>query len=213
MKKKQITKEVLSKAEIIAGLKFNDEKREQMLDFLNQFLINYVEQRKNKLEYNIEPPFYFNPQLTGVSYLKESKQNKFSKLKGVDLPLNAEEVAFYSLIQLSWLIKEQKISSLDLTNIYLKRLTRYNPKLECVITITEDIALKQAEIADNEISKGKYRGLLHGIPYGVKDLLAFPNFPTTWGAEPYKNQIINEKATIIKKLEQAGAIMIAKLSL
>ncbi|MFX1257919.1 MAG: amidase [Promethearchaeota archaeon] len=213
MKRKQITKEILSNAELIAGLEFTEEKREQMLGLLNQFLSNYLEQRKYKLEYNIEPPVYFNPQLTGVNYFKESKQNNFSKLKRVDLPSNIEEVAFYSLTQLSWLIKEKKISSIDLTNLYLQRLKKYNPKLECVITLTEDVALKQAEIADIEISKGKYRGFLHGIPYGVKDLLAFPNFPTTWGAEPYKNQIINEKASIIKRLEKAGAIMIAKLSM
>ncbi len=212
MKKRHITKEILSSAEIIAGLEFSDEKREKMLGFLKVFLSNYIEQRKEILGFNKEPPIYFNPQLPGISYFKEPKQNNYSILTSVELPSNTEEVAFYSLIQLSWLLKEQKISSMELTNMYLQRLKKFNSKLECVITFTENIALEQAEIADKEISEGKYRGLLHGIPYGVKDLFAFPSFPTTWGAEPYKNQIINEKATIIKRLEKAGAIMIAKLS-
>lgn len=213
MKKQHITKENLSNAEILFGLEFTNEKREKMLGFLNSFLFNYKKNRKIKLKYDVEPPLYFNPQLPGVNYFIEPKSNNFSKVTNIELPSKIEEVAFYSLTQLSWLLKEQKISSMDLTNIYLQRLKKYNPILECVITFTEDIALKQAEIADNEILEGNYRGPLHGIPYGIKDLFAFPNFPTTWGAEPYKNQVINEKAMIIKRLEQAGAIMIAKLSM
>ncbi|MFX0063631.1 MAG: amidase [Candidatus Hermodarchaeota archaeon] len=210
---KKITKEILSSAEIIAGLNFTNEEREQMLKSLNRFLSNYVKSREIKLEYNIEPPLYFNPQLPGTDYSREQNPIQFSKVEKVALPSNLEDIAFYSLSQLAWLLKEQYISSVELTTMYLERLKRFDPILECVITYTEDVAMKQAKQADLEISEGKYRGPLHGIPYGVKDALAYPGLPTTWGATPYKGQIINETATVIKRLEEAGAVMIAKLSM
>jgi len=124
-----------------------------------------------------------------------------------------EEMAFYSVGQLSELIRTRRVSSEQLTTMYLGRLKRYGPKLECVITLTEELAMRQAKQADKEIAKGKYRGPLHGIPYGVKDLLAVKGYKTTWGSVPYKEQMIDEDATVIKRLEQAGAILVAKFTL
>ncbi|MEM0995376.1 MAG: amidase, partial [Bacteroidota bacterium] len=126
---------------------------------------------------------------------------------------NKANLAFYSVAELSVLIKNQQITSTELTNIYLDRLKRYGDTLQCVIRITEAIALEQAARADAEIAAGKYRGLLHGIPYGIKDLLAVKGTKTTWGATPYQDQVIDETSTVVKKLEAAGAVMLAKLTL
>ena len=131
----------------------------------------------------------------------------------VALPANKEELAFLPVYKLSVLIRTRKIMSLELTQIYLRRLKRYADTLQCAITILEQSAIKQAKLADDEISKGKYRGPLHGIPYGIKDLLTVEGTETTWGAAPYKGQVIPETATVVKKLEAAGAVLIVKLTL
>jgi Asp-tRNA(Asn)/Glu-tRNA(Gln) amidotransferase A subunit family amidase len=133
--------------------------------------------------------------------------------KSVTLPPNKEELAFYPVHKLAVLIKNKKITSTELTQLYLARLKKYGDTLQCVVTLLEDRALAQAKQADEEIAKGKYRGPLHGIPFGIKDLLAVEGTRTTWGAEPYVDQEINTTATVVQKLEQAGAILVVKLSL
>lgn len=127
--------------------------------------------------------------------------------------MTEKDIAFASIRQLSALIKAKKISPVELTKIYIERLKKYGEKLGAVVTITEELALKQAKQAEKEIMSGKYRGLLHGIPFGAKDLLATRGIPTTWGAEPYKNQVFDYDATVIKKLYNAGAILVAKLAM
>jgi Asp-tRNA(Asn)/Glu-tRNA(Gln) amidotransferase A subunit family amidase len=131
----------------------------------------------------------------------------------VKLPQNKNDLAFYSIPQLASLIKNKKITSLELTQFFVRRLKTWGDTLQCVVSLTEEIALRQAKQADEEIRQGKYRGILHGIPYGVKDLLAFPNTKTTWGAGSHKEQVIDQTATVVSKLEAAGAVMIAKLTL
>ena len=138
--------------------------------------------------------------------LKPSKPNP--KIKS----LSETELAFLPVTHLSQLIKRRQISSMDLTKLYLERLKKYNEQLHCVITFTEELALKQAKKADDEIRVGHYRGPLHGIPYGVKDLFAVKNYRTTWGATPFKEQSFDEDATLVKKLEEAGAVLLAKTS-
>jgi len=129
------------------------------------------------------------------------------------IPAIYQELAFYSVRDLSELIRSRKITSTQLTRMYLERLKKYGPELENVITLTEELALEQAERADRELAEGKYRGYLHGIPYGAKDLLAVKGYKTTWGATPYIDQVIADNATVIKKLEEAGAVLVAKLTL
>jgi Asp-tRNA(Asn)/Glu-tRNA(Gln) amidotransferase A subunit family amidase len=131
----------------------------------------------------------------------------------VSVPEDLEELAFYSVAELAELIRTRRITSTQLTTMYLERLKRLGPQLECVVTLTEDLALEQARRADEELEAGKYRGPLHGIPYGAKDLLAVQGYPTTWGAAPYKDQVFNENATVVKLLEEAGAVLVAKLTL
>src|SRR5437899_5413364 len=129
------------------------------------------------------------------------------------VPSRDEDIAFASVTQLSRWIEKKKLSSERLTNIYLKRLEEFDPKLHCVITLTRELALKQARRADAEIAAGKYRGPLHGIPWGGKDLLDTAGIPTTYGAEPFRNRVPAEDATVVKRLHEAGAVLVAKLSL
>ena len=115
--------------------------------------------------------------------------------------------------ELSALVRAKKITSIELTKLYLKRLKQYDPALLCVVSLTEETALRQAERADREIAAGRYRGPLHGIPWGAKDLIAYPGYKTTWGAGPFQDQTLDVKATVARRLEEAGAVMVAKLSL
>ena len=131
----------------------------------------------------------------------------------VKKPNKPEEIAFLSVGELSVLIKNRELTSLELTLIYLDRLRRFGDTLQCVITLTDSLAIAQAKRADQEIAAGNYRGPLHGIPYGIKDLIATPEHKTTWGATPFKDQQLNQKATVVTKLEEAGAVLVAKLTL
>ena len=128
------------------------------------------------------------------------------------VPTNAEDIAFLPAHKLASLLKERKITSVKLTEIYLERLKRLNPTLLCAVTITEDLARAQATQADAEIKAGKYRGPLHGLPYGVKDLFATKGIPTTWGAADFATRIIDEDAEVVVRLREAGAVLVAKLS-
>ena len=131
----------------------------------------------------------------------------------VTRPADLEDAAFFPVTQLAELIRTRQVRSLELTEMYLTRLRRYNPLLQCVAAYTDDLAIAQAKRADNEIQRGRYRGPLHGIPWGAKDLLAARGYPTQWGAKPYEGQQIDLDATVVQRLEAAGAILIAKLTL
>ena len=178
-------------------------------------MVPYVKRNQNAYLKMRDIPLNNNtPPAVRFSVIEErSKTINFTfNSKEVLLPKNKIDIAYLTIGELSYLIKERLISSTEITKIYLERIKEYNQKLNVVVTLTEDLALKQALQADEEIRNGIYRGPLHGIPYGIKDLAAYPGYPTTWGATPYKNQIINEKALVIEKLEKAGAIMLCKLS-
>jgi Asp-tRNA(Asn)/Glu-tRNA(Gln) amidotransferase A subunit family amidase len=211
--KPEITRQAVAGAESLIGVYFNDAKRDSMLDNLHEQLSAYRGMRNVRLANSIPPAVLFNPIPHG--FAPPSKRSSFvtTPVGNVILPAQQEEVAFYSIGQLAVLIRSRKISSMQLTHLYLSRLKKYDPKLECVVTLTESLALAQAQRADNEIAAGKYRGPLHGIPYGAKDLLAARGYPTTWGSVPYKDQIIDEDATVIQRLEKAGAVLVAKLTM
>ncbi len=208
-----ITVKKIQSAEEIIGLTFNDVKRESMLDALNEQLGNYGNIRKTRLNNNVPPAILFNPIPMETKIDIKEKYFRVSDYSGTKAPENSDTLAFYSIGQLAEMIRTKKITSLELTQLYLDRLKKYGPKLECVITLTEVLALEQARRADSEIASGKYRGPLHGIPYGAKDLLAVKGYKTTWGATPYKDQIIDENAAVIQKLEAAGAVLVAKLTM
>lgn len=208
-----IEKENISGAEKIIGLEFTDAEKDSMIDYLNEQLGNYKKIREVELNNNIPPAVSFNPIPIGFDFPKEKKPLHFSDYSYAKLPNDKNELAFYSIGELAELIRTQRITSTELTEFFIQRLKRYDSILHCVITITEERALGQAKLMDEEIKAGKYRGLLHGIPFGVKDLLATKDYKTTWGSVPFKEQIINEDATVIKKLEDAGAVLISKLTM
>ena len=169
--------------------------------------------RKQAIETTIAPASTWNPVLPGHKAGPERERFVRSKNDPGPLPSRDEDIAFAPVTQLSRWIETRKLTSERLTNIYLKRLEQFDPKLHCVITLTRDLALKQAKQADAEIAAGKYRGPLHGIPWGSKDLLDTAGIPTTYGAEPYRNRVPAEDAVVVKRLHEAGAVLVAKLSL
>jgi Asp-tRNA(Asn)/Glu-tRNA(Gln) amidotransferase A subunit family amidase len=209
----RITKEMLRDAERLAGLEFTDRERELMLDGLNNYLDTYKKLRQVALSNDVAPALQFNPIPPGITFDKQQRSMKMSRVRKLQVPSDLEQAAFWPVTDLSHLIKSRQVSSMELTKMYLDRLKKYDPKLKCVITFTEELAHKQAKRADEEIAAGHYRGPLHGIPWGAKDLLATKGHRTTWGAMPYKDQVIDEDATVVKRLEEAGAVLIAKLTL
>ena len=208
-----LTREVVASAEKLFGLSFSDAKRDSMLDGLKDQLANYQNIRKVALPNNIPPAITLNPIPVGMKFERVRKPFQASPVGKVAVPAKIEDLAFYTVGQLGELLRTRKVTSVQLTTMYLGRLKKYGPKLECVITLTEDLAMKQAERADGEIAAGKYRGPLHGVPFGVKDLLSTKGYKTTWGSVPFKDQIIDEDATVVKKLEEAGGVLVAKLTM
>jgi Asp-tRNA(Asn)/Glu-tRNA(Gln) amidotransferase A subunit family amidase len=169
--------------------------------------------RKIALEPKLAPASRWNPVLPGLHVGPERDRFVRSNTDPEPLPTRDEDIAFASVTQLSRWIEQRKLTSDRLTRIYLKRLEQYDPKLHCVITLTHELALAQAKQADEEISAGKYRGPLHGIPWGGKDLLDTAGIRTTYGAEPFRNRVPAEDAAVVKRLHEAGAVLVAKLSL
>jgi Asp-tRNA(Asn)/Glu-tRNA(Gln) amidotransferase A subunit family amidase len=207
-----VTKEMLREAAAVAGLSFADPQIDQMLDDVNRNLARYADVQKIQLDNSVAPPLYFNPIVPGTKIDRTKRAFRASTSPKVTRPANLEAIAFWPVTQLAELIRSKQMSSVEMTEMYLARLKRYNPKLFCAVTITEEVAIKQAHEADREIAQGKYRGPLHGIPYGVKDLAATRGVPTTWGAAPFKDRLIDEDATVVSCLRDAGAVLVAKLA-
>ncbi|MFC1484457.1 amidase [Candidatus Neomarinimicrobiota bacterium] len=210
--KTEISRKQVAAAEKIIGLSFTRAEADSMLPDLDESLTNYRHLRDLDIPNSVVPALLFNPVPVGKSFDPKQLPVVFAPVD-VSVPEDLEELAFYSVAELAELIRTRRITSTQLTTMYLERLKRLGPKLECVVTLTEDLALEQALRADEELEAGKYRGPLHGIPYGAKDLLAVRGYPTTWGAAPYKDQSFDENATVVKLLEEAGAVLVAKLTL
>ncbi|HXI92699.1 MAG TPA: amidase, partial [Blastocatellia bacterium] len=208
----RVTKEMLHAAEQLIGIELNDAQETMALRGVNQALAGYETLRKIEVPLDTEPATAFHPALPGKKF--DWKPIKF-RLTRQEIPKygSLEEVAFFTATQLAELVRTKQVSSVDLTRMYLGRLKRYGPKLLCVVTLTEELALKQAAEADREIKTGKYRGPLHGIPCGIKDLFATKGIKTTWGAEPYRDQMIDYDSTVVERLRDAGAVLVAKLSM
>lgn len=214
-----ITTATIAEAERVAGLRFREAQREMMLEGVTQNLERYEALRKLKLGNALPPAYHFDPLVPGGE--EPAALGVGDRGHGVRLapqsiaavPSASEDLAFLSVAQLAHLIRTRQVSSLALTELYLARLKKYDPVLRCVITLCEDLALRQARRADEEIAQGRYRGPLHGIPWGAKDILSVKEYRTTWGAAPYRDQVIPEDATVVERLEEAGAVLVAKLSL
>ena len=191
----------------VSGVIFKDEQINTMTNYIERNKSGYIEMRGYQLDNDVTPALKYS--------IPNNLNNNFSydiSSDSLGLPKNKREIAHLQISELAYLIKNKKISSLELTEIYLNRIKKLDKKINAFVTITENLAIEQAKKADKEIKDGNYKGLLHGIPYGIKDLASYPNFPTTWGAMPLKNQVINKKAEVIEMLEKAGAVMLGKLS-
>ncbi len=210
----KISQQDVFNAEKLIDIELTDAERDSLIGQAQNFLMTYQVMHAQKLENGVAPALYFNPSVKTHDFSKKSlKPTVWEVPKNTVMPKNKADLAFYSLPQLANLIKNKKITSVDLTRFFIDRLKKYADTLHCVISLTEDIALKEAANADAEIAKGKYRGLLHGIPYGVKDLFSVKNTLTTWGAVPYKEQKFDEDAAVVQRLREAGAVLIAKMSM
>lgn len=208
-----ITSEMIKNAASVIGLEFTPAERDTMIDALEDTRENLLAIRNLKLDNSIPPALNFNPIPVGKRFNFQQRPQAWDLPENVELPENRNELAFYTIGELSSLIKNRKISSVELTEFFLERIRKFDDQLEAVITVTRDRAMEYAQQMDAELEEGIYRGPLHGIPYGAKDLLAVEGYKTTWGAAPYKDQEINETATVIRKLDEAGAILIAKTTL
>jgi Asp-tRNA(Asn)/Glu-tRNA(Gln) amidotransferase A subunit family amidase len=207
-----ITEEMVQQAEWISGLKMSEADRKSIVRRINDSQRQFARLRQILIPNDVQPAFAFVPSAAPVVSGPRGSVAPISN-EVPKKPDASDDLAFLPVTALSQLIRTKAISSMELTKLYLDRLKKYDPALKCVVTLTEDVALKQAEAADKEIAAGKYRGPLHGIPWGAKDLISYPGYPTTWGATPFKQQKFDTKATVAKRLEEAGAVLVAKLTL
>lgn len=226
----RITVENVREAETVAGLEFTPDERELMVRGLNQHLEAYEAIRSVTIPNQVPPAARFDPRLPHVDHpggggAEEAPGpgpgSRFAEVRtsrkggggAVRRPADLETAAFWPVAKLAELVRTGQVRSEELTEMYLDRLRRHGHRLEAVITLTDELALRQARRADSELAAGVYRGPLHGIPWGAKDLLATEGYRTTWGARPYEEQMIPEDATVVRRLEEAGAVLVAKLTL
>ncbi|MBO6574147.1 MAG: amidase [Rhodothermales bacterium] len=197
-------------AQKVAGLDFTDEELRTMRRNLERNLRSYSELREHPLDNAVAPALWFEPRPPG--FVMPTGTSSFDvRLPEARVPED-REFAFLTVAELASLLRTRAVTSEELTRYYIDRLRAHDAELQAVVTLLEDRALAQARAADREIAAGTWRGLLHGIPYGAKDLLAVPGYPTTWGAGPYRDQVIDRTATVIRRLDEEGAVLIAKLT-
>lgn len=210
---RDLTKETVREAAAIDGLSLDDKQIDMMLDDLRSRSKAWSSLHDLHLANSVPMALVFNPVLPGMNYQQPKRPMRLSRISVPPTPKKIEDVAFYTVRQLAELVRARKVSSTALTEMYLERLKRYDPLLKFVITLTSERAMAQAREADRDIASGRSRGPLHGLPWGAKDLLAVKGYRTTWGAGGFEEQEIDEDATVVKRLDKAGAVLVAKLSL
>jgi len=208
----QVTDKMIRRAGWISGIDFTKDERRLMLEDLQQLVTSFAEIRAVRLDNGVGPALHFAlaPGAQGTA----GSRGHVATVDAATTPRPAadDDLAFASVREQAGLIASRGISSVELTRLYLERLRRFDPALHCVITLTESLALEQAQSADRDLAAGRHRGPLHGLPWGVKDLFSVPGYRTTWGATPYKDQVLPQKATVVARMEQAGAPLLAKLA-
>lgn len=210
----RVTPELIAQAEWIAGIELAEEDRQAVADAVQRDQRKFEALRKVDLKNSVPPAlsFFAAPPPATAAKIDRQAIRPLASNEGVERPKSDEDLAFLPVTKLAALVKAKQVSSTELTKLYLARLKKYDPLLKCVVTLTEDLALKQARRADEEIAAGKYRGPLHGIPWGAKDIIAVPGYKTTWGAGHYQGQSLDVTATVARHLEDAGAVLVAKLT-
>jgi len=210
----RVTPELIEQAEWIAGIKLTEEDRHSVAAAVQRDQRKFEALRNVELPNSVPPALYFfaAPPQEGISKIDRQAIQPLASKEGVERPATDDELAFLPVTKLASLLKAKRVTSTELTKLYLARLKKFDPLLKCVVTLTEELALKQAQRADEEIAAGKYRGPLHGVPWGAKDIIAVPGYKTTWGAGHYQDQSLDEPATVVRRLEEAGAVLVAKLT-
>jgi Asp-tRNA(Asn)/Glu-tRNA(Gln) amidotransferase A subunit family amidase len=207
-----LTLEMVTDALRLSGIELSEAERKAMVDSANQNLRRYEELRKIHIPNDVSPPFHFSAIVPGIEVNKTRLPFRLSPAPAVKRPANLEEVAFWPVRHLAELLRTRQVTSLELTETYLARLHRYNPKLNNVVTFLDDYGRAEAKRADAEIAAGKYKGPLHGIPWGAKDIISVKGFKTTWGSPAFKEQEFDYDASVVEMLREAGAVLIAKLT-
>ncbi|MCP3977999.1 MAG: amidase [bacterium] len=207
----RITQSMIRQAEWIAGVEFDDDERKLMLDGVNDLMEEMQSLRALDLDNGVSPALVFRPAPDVVA--ARGRSARAIEQAAGQRPSSDTDLAFAPVTELSALIRGRQVSSVEVTRLYLERLASLDEQLECVISLTEERAMRQAERADRELAAGRYRGPLHGIPWGAKDLLAVAGYRTTWGARPFERQVLDQTATAVARLDEAGAVLVAKLTL
>jgi Asp-tRNA(Asn)/Glu-tRNA(Gln) amidotransferase A subunit family amidase len=208
----RVTHAMVTDALQLSGIDLSDEERKAMVDAANTNLERYEELRKIHIPNDVSPPFHFSPIVPGLVVDKTRLPFRLSKPLAVKRPSSLEDVAFWPVRRLAELLRTKQVSSVELTEMYLARLHRFNPTLNNVVTFLDEYGLAEARRADAEIAAGRYKGPLHGIPWGAKDIISVKGFKTTWGSPAFKEQQFDYDASVVELLREAGAVLIAKLS-
>ncbi|HJU42063.1 MAG TPA: amidase, partial [Vicinamibacterales bacterium] len=208
----RVTLAMVDDALKLAGIETTEEEKKNLVEAANRNLSGYEELRKLHIPPDVSPPFHFSPVVPGMTVSKTRLPFRLSPAPSVKRPANLEDAAFWPLRNLGELIRTRQVTALELTEMYLARLHRYNPILNNVVTFLDDYGRAEAKRADAEIAAGKYRGPLHGIPWGAKDIISVKGFKTTWGSNNFKEQVLDYDASVVEQLRDAGAVLIAKVT-
>jgi Asp-tRNA(Asn)/Glu-tRNA(Gln) amidotransferase A subunit family amidase len=208
----RVTAEMVRNAVQLAGLKYTEAEQQGMVASLNRILTRAEELHLAPPDNDAPTPLLFDPRVPGFPVVVPSRVHRPAVAPRQTRPSNLDDLAFRSIPELADLVRRRVISSVELTEMYLRRLERYNPSLNCVVNLTADRAMVQAREMDAELARGRYRGPLHGLPWGVKDIVSAKGAPTTWGARPFEKRVIDEDAEVVQRLSRAGAILVAKLT-
>jgi Asp-tRNA(Asn)/Glu-tRNA(Gln) amidotransferase A subunit family amidase len=208
----RVTLAMVADALRLAGIEASESEAQAMVNGANQNLARFEAIRQLDIPNDVSPPFHFSSVVPGIEVDKTPRPFRMSRAPAVRRPANLEDVAFWPVRHLAELIRTRRVTSVELTRMYIDRLHRYNGTLNNVVTFLDEVGLTQAAQADKEIAAGRYRGSLHGIPWGAKDIIAVKGYPTTWGSPPLKTQVLDYDASIVELLRDAGAVLIAKLT-
>ena len=209
---KTVTLEMVAGAMKLSGLDFTEAELKTMVDAANQNLSRYEEMRAIHIPNDVSPPFHFSPLVPGMEVNRTRLPFRLSAAPAVKRPANLEAAAFWPVRHLAELVRTRQVTSVELTGMYLARLHRYNGKLNNVVTFLDEYGMAEARRADAEIAAGKYKGPLHGIPWGAKDIISVKGYKTTWGSPAFKEQSFDYDASVVELLREAGAVLVAKLA-
>ena len=208
----RVTAAMVKDALRLQGIEIPDADVQAMVAGANQSLARYEDVRKMHIPLDVSPPFHFSALAPGIEPNRTKLPFTLSAAPSLKRPSNLEDVAFWPVRHLAELIRTRQVKAVELTEMYLARLHKYNPKLNFVVTFLDDLAMTQAKQADAEIAAGRYKGPLHGIPWGAKDIITVKGYKTTWGAAPLKDQQFDYDASVVEQLRDAGAVLVAKLT-